>query len=281
MGGFFKNKYFVALLTLFILLAGVPTILSAMGQRDFVRDVSMSVMTPFLRGATALGNALRGYVDYFTEYDRLSAENEQLRAAVETLTRERADAALFKKENEWMRSYLGIKRTHTDFVFCDANRIGASSGKYMTSMTLDRGSAHGIEVGMPVTTASGVVGKVTEVGLTFCRVSTILNYDSAVGAYVERSGAVGLVCGNFERKEDGTCELRYIRFDADIEVGDRVLSSGLGSVYPRGLVLGTVEELSGDPYDHTRIAVIRPAADLSDLERVMILTAFTVAEDAS
>ena len=278
MGGFFRNKYFVILVTLFVILAGVPTILSAMGQRDFVRDIGMSALTPLLRGATALGSALRGYADYFTEYDRLAAENKQLREEIDKLASQKTDAALYEKENAWMRNYLGIKRIHPDFTFCDANLIGASSGKYQTSMTLDRGSLHGIAVGMPVLTADGVVGKVTEVGLTFCRVSTILNYDSSVGAYVERSGAVGLVCGNFDRKAEGACELRYIRFDADIEVGDRVLSSGLGSVYPRGLLLGTVSALSGDAFDHTRIAVITPAADLAAVSRVMILTAFAATE---
>ena len=280
MGNFFRSRVFVAMLTLFIILAGIPTILCSMGQGDFVKDTLMSVVTPFMRGATFVGASLRGFGEYFTEFDRLKAENKALAERVSELEDQIYNAQLLEDENEWMRAYLGIKRARTDFVLCDADLIGSDSGRYISAFTLDRGSSSGIAVGMPVITDAGVVGRVTEVGLTFCRVSTIINYDSSIGAYVERSGEVGLVCGDFERRSDGACLLRYLPFDADVEVGDKIYSSGLGSVYPRGLFIGEVTEVTGDSYDHTKIAVIRPAADLSSISRVMILTDYTVYTEA-
>jgi rod shape-determining protein MreC len=129
---------------------------------------------------------------------------------------------------------------------------------------------------MPVITADGVVGRVCEVGLTFCRVSTIINYDSSIGAYIERSGEVGLVNGDFDRRRDGNCVLEYLKFDADVEVGDKIYSSGLGSVYPRGLYVGEVTEVTGDAYNHTKIAVVKPAADLEKLTKVMIITSYEI-----
>ena len=276
MNGFFRSKTFIVILTLLVILGGVPSILGAMGQGDVVRDAAVSLLTPLRRVAYAVGDAFRGYGEYFTEFDRLKAENEALADALADAESQLSDARLLADENEWMRAYLGIKRLHTDFTFCDANLIGREAGAYMTAFTLDRGSGAQVTVGMPVVTADGVCGRVTEVGRTFCRVSTILSYDSSIGAYVERSGEVGIVCGDFARGKNGECLLRYLPFDADVEAGDRIISSGLGSVYPRGLVIGEVTEVTGDAYDHTKTAVVRPAADLAGLSRVMILTGYDV-----
>lgn len=276
MGNFFKSKSFFVLVTVFVLLAGIPTILSAMGQGSLVKDGVMAIVTPLQRGARAIGNAFSGFGEYFTEFERLKAENKALSERVKELEAQVYNAELLEEENAWMRSYLGAKRAHTDFVFCDANLIGSEAGGYVSSFTLDRGTSSGIAVGMPVLTDDGVVGRVTEVGLTFCRVSTIINYDSSIGAYIERSGEIGIVSGDFELRRDGLCLLEYLPFDADIEVGDKVTSSGLGSVYPRDLVIGEVVEITGDEYNHVKVAVVKPAADLSDITKVMILTGYTV-----
>ncbi|MBQ5390597.1 MAG: rod shape-determining protein MreC [Clostridia bacterium] len=276
MGTFFKSKAFIVLLTLLIILCGVPAILTAMGQGNAVRDGVMAVVTPAMRGARALGDAFSGFGEYFTEFDRLKAENKALAERVRELETQVYNAELLEEENAWMRAYLGAKRAHTDFVFCDANLIGSETDTYISSFTLDRGSTSGVAVGMPVLQDDGVVGRVTEVGLTFCRVSTIINYDSSIGAYIERSGEVGIVSGDFSRRRDGLCLLEYLPFDADLEVGDKVFSSGLGSVYPRDLYIGEITEITGDPYNHTKIAVVKPAADLSDITKVMILTDYTV-----
>ncbi len=276
MNGFFRSKAFAVLLTILIIFSGVPTILTAMGQGNLVKDAVMAICTPLMRGASSLGDAFHGFYEYFTEFDRLRAENKALAARVNELEEQIYNAELIEKENEWMRSYLGAKRANTEYTYCDANLIGSEAGGFISSFTLDRGTSSGIAVGMPVVTELGIVGRVAEVGLTFCRVSTIINYDSSIGAYVERSGAVGLVNGDFERRRDGLCILEYIPFDADVTVGDKLYSSGLGSVYPRGLYIGEVTEVTGDPFNHTKIAVVRPAADLHDITKVMILTNYTV-----
>ena len=269
MGNFFKSKSFFVLITVLLLLAGIPTILSAMGQGSLVRDSVMAVVTPAMRGARALGDAFAGFGKYFSEFEALAARVRELEEEV-------YNAELLEEENAWMRAYLGAKRTHTDFVFCDANVIGSEAGRYVSSFTLDRGTSSGIAVGMPVLTEDGVVGQVTEVGLTFCRVSTVINYDSSIGAYLERSGEIGLVSGDFSYRKDGLCLLEYLPFDADVAVGDTVTSSGLGSVYPRGLLIGEVVEITGDAYNHVKVAVVKPAADLGNLKKVMILTEYTV-----
>lgn len=276
MGNFFKSRSFFVLVTVLVLLCGIPTILSAMGQGSMVKDGVMAIVSPFSRGARALGEAFGGFGRYFSEFGRLEEENRILSDRVRELEAQVYDLTLLEEENAWMRAYLGAKRAHTDFTFCDANLIGSESGGHVSAFTLDRGTTSGIAVGMPVVTEDGVVGRVTEVGLTFSRVSTVINYDASIGAYIERSGEIGIVSGDFELRRDGLCLLEYLPFDADVEVGDTVTSSGLGSVYPRGLVIGEVTEITGDEYNHVKVAVVRPAADLTKLTKVMILTDYTV-----
>lgn len=276
MNNFFRSRAFVILLTLFVILAGVPSILTGMGQGNYVREVVMTAVTPLMSATSTIGGAFRGFADYFAEFDRLKEENKVLSERVKSLESELYNAELLEKENEWMRAYLGAKRANPGYSYCDANLIGSESGSYISTFTLDRGSTSGIEVGMPVITDDGIVGRVREVGLTFCRVSTVINYDSSIGAYIERSGEVGLVNGDYERRRDGNCVLEYLKFDADVEVGDRIYSSGLGSVYPRGLYIGEVTEVTGDAFSHTKIAVVKPAADLERLTKVMIITSYEV-----
>ena len=276
MGNFFKSRSFFVLVTVLVLLCGIPTILSAMGQGSMVKNGVMAIVTPFSRGARALGEAFGGFGKYFSEFERLEEENRILSERVRELEAQVYDLTLLEEENAWMRAYLGAKRAHTDFTFCDASLIGSESGGHVSAFTLDRGTTSGIAVGMPVVTEDGVVGRVTEVGLTFSRVSTVINYDASIGAYIERSGEVGIVSGDFELRRDGLCLLEYLPFDADVEVGDTVTSSGLGSVYPRGLVIGEVTEITGDEYNHVKVAVVKPAADLTKLTKVMILTDYTV-----
>lgn len=155
MGNFFRSRVFVVMLTLFIILAGIPTILYSMGQGDFVKDALMSAVTPLMRGASFVGASLRGFGEYFTEFDRLKAENAALAARVGELEDQIYNAALLEDENEWMRAYLGIKRAHTDFTLCDADLTGSDSGSYISSFTLDRGTSSGIAAGMPVITDAG------------------------------------------------------------------------------------------------------------------------------
>jgi rod shape-determining protein MreC len=118
--------------------------------------------------------------------------------------------------------------------------ISHSAGNYMTGFTLNRGTIHGIKVNMPVAVEEGIVGYVTDVGLNWCMVSTIIETASSVGAYVPRSGETGIVSGDAALRQEGVCKITYLDPAADIAVGDTVLSSGNGSVYPADLLIGEV-----------------------------------------
>ena len=127
---------------------------------------------------------------------------------------------------------------------------------------------------MPVVTEKGIVGYVTDVGLNWCMVSTIIETASSVGAYIPRSGATGIVSGDASLRRDGVCKITYLEADADIQVGDKVVSSGNGSVYPAELEIGEVIDVGVDEYSRTIVATVRPSVDFTDLQYMMIITGY-------
>lgn len=269
---FFKSKFFIVILIISLVLVIVPSVLSIMGLYSYVRDAVGIVISPFVHGFDYISDGFHGFTDYFTEFDRLVAENEELKERIKEMEDDIYNAKLLEEENEWLYDYLELHRTHSDFSLIEAKVINRQAGNYLTSFTLDRGSYSGIERNMPVITSDGIVGYVAEVGTTWCKVVTLVETSVAVGAYAERSGDVGVVEGEFALRYDWRCRLKYISSDADIEVGDRILSSGLGEIYPRGLLIGTVESIETDAAARTKTAIIKPAVNPDDIDRVMIVT---------
>ncbi len=273
---FFKNKFFIITLVVALLLSIVPTVLCAMGQGSYVRKALQTAAQPFSWAFTKIGEGLSGFSVYFQKLSDLQKENEELRAQLDDYRDRIYNAKMLEEENKWLSDYLGLKKEHSDFLFEEASVIGRESGNYSTVYTLSKGTMHDIKVNMPVITEDGVVGYVTEVGPTWCRAVSIIETASAVGAYIERSGELGLIEGSYELRFEGKCRMIRLPADADVHEGDRVLTSGLGSIYPRGLFVGEVVSVDADPYSRTLTAVVQPKVDYSSLVKVMIIKDYTI-----
>jgi rod shape-determining protein MreC len=269
---YFKSKVFIAFAAIALVCILTTAVFSAMGLTPILRNALGVVLTPFRYAATYVSGAFEGFSSYITDYNALVEENAALKKQLAEYGDKIYYADILESENEWLRGYLGIKREHTDLELDAALVIGRDEGNYSTLLTLNRGSANGVEYGMAVITEDGIVGKITEVGLTWSKVTPITETRASVGAYVERSSEVGVVEGAYDMRSEGLCVMSYVEAEADIVVGDRILSSGLGSVYPRGLLIGEVTELKPDKYGRTVVATIKPAADLANLSKVMIVT---------
>ena len=272
-----KSRFFAVALCVALALTIVPSVLSAMGMRDLVREAVQTVSMPFQWCLSKVYDGVTGFTAYFTEYDRLEAENAALREQLREYEEALAENEVLRSENHWLRGYLSLKNEHIDYTFLDGAVVGREAGSYATVITLNRGTAHGVEAGMPVITENGVFGYVKEVSFMSSKVVSIVETASKVGAFVERSGVTGLVEGDFSLRKDGLVVMRSIPQNADIVEGDLVHTSGTGSVYPRGLFVGRVASISADPYSRTLVAVIEPAEDLlavDDVSHLMIVTGY-------
>lgn len=273
----FKNKFFIVCLCISLVLAVFLSAFSVMGYRALVSSVLGTLATPFRAVGNWFCGAVEGFGKYFQSISSLEEKNNALEAENAELLDRLEQAERLEAENERLREYLGMKAAYPSYTFEEGTVIGREGENHLTMLTLNRGSVHGIRVNMAVITKDGVVGCVSEVGLTWCKVSTILEDARSVGVLAPRSGASGILSGEYTYRENGSCKLTFLENDsrnADVRVGDTVETSGLGSVYPAGLKVGTVTELRADAATRSLIATVVPSVDLSALEYVMIVTGY-------
>ena len=274
-----KHRFFVVCLSLALAIALFTGVFAVMGWGSLLRDVGSAVIYPFQWVFSKTGNAIRGFGNYFQDIQDLNEQLESLKDENESLKNELLDAGILADENAWLYEYLSMKDIHKDYTLCAATVTHTTSslgqgGIYITEMTLNKGTASGVEAGMPVITTSGLVGVVVEAGLHHSRVSTILDTSVSVGAVTTRASENGLCEGDYAQIHNGQATLRYLNEEADVQVDDVVVTSGRGSVYPYGIPIGRVVAVSSNAYSRTTEAVVEPFTDFTDLTRVMVITSF-------
>ncbi len=273
---FLKSKFFIIVTSISLALCIFFSVLSAVGGKNVVSNVINTALFPIRWCGAKINEGFEGFSLYFGKMDSLLSENEELKKENDALKEKEIYYGALADENQRLREYLEMKKTYSDFKLCDALIISSGSEGYMTIITLNRGTADGVDVGMPVMTSQGLVGSVIEVSLTSCKVRTIIEDRGACGAYVVRSGAVGVIEGDITYKDTGLCSLEYLSQTADVAVGDIVYTSGLGSVFPRDIPIGKVTKVTENAYDRTKSAEIEAFVDFKNLTYVVIVTDFDV-----
>lgn len=279
---FFKSRFFIVCVIIATVLVIVPSALSIFGYTDVIRVTLKTVATPFEWCGTKIADGIDGFVSVFRDYDELKAENEELRAKVEALENEKYQSDVLRDQNEWLKQYLNIGNKDPYLKLSEAVVIARESGNYSTVLTLNKGTLNGIKKNMPVITEDGVFGYVSECGPSFSKVVSIIETASSVGVYSERAGVTGIVEGSVALREEGACLMTYINADADIKVGDRIFTGGNGSIYPSGLLVGEITEISADEATRTLTAKIKPAvnlAEIEDISKLMIIVGYSSEEN--
>lgn len=248
---------------------------AASGNTGVFLSQTVSVISqPFLDFSSSVTNSVNEFLDRFVHaeenYLRVQELEEELREANEKLI----DYEEKVRENEQLRTFLGLKETNPDYEFEPATVIGRDSNNRFYSFTIDRGSIHGIEEADPVITADGLVGIVWEVGLTYSHVRTILDISVEVGAYDIATRDSGIVTGNITLSSEGLCQLKFLPKESGIANGNLIVTSGIGGVFPKDLPVGRVKSIEIDPSGLSLVATIIPAADIENISNVTILKSF-------
>ena len=280
MNKFFKSWSFKILCGLAVFAVAIMIRAAASGSADVFLSQAVSVISqPFLKASTAITNSVGEFLDRFANaeenYLRVQELEEQLREANEKLIGAEQD----KRENEQFRSFLGLKETNPDYEFEPATVIGRDSTNRFYSFTIDRGSLHGVEEADPVITADGLVGIVWEVGLTYSHVRTILDISVQVGVYDISTRDSGIVSGDISLSSEGLCVLEYLPKDSGIANGNLIVTSSIGGVFPKDLVVGTVKSIDVDSGGLSLTAKISPAADIADVTDVLVIKSFNGQSD--
>lgn len=278
MKGFFKSRGFKVVIAVVLMMLGLLLYSASMGG-TLLSSLVGFVTTPMQQMASDAKDAAGDVAPTTKSADELQKENDALKAEKEELERQlnalTIDYLNIKKNNAQFEKYLELKNDNPSFQFVPADVIGRDPNAIFYEFTLDQGSSAGVSKYDPVITNLGVVGWVSEVGVTWCRVTTLLSPDSGIGCVDKQSGDSGTVTGDYNLVKDNLAKMKYIAAQNDVKAGDIVVTAGLGGIYPKNLPVGKVKEVKHEDYDVSIYAVIEPFEDVRTVESVFIITEFT------
>lgn len=271
---FFHSRQFKIILAITAVLVAASVAFAVIGGKMAPQaDIFGSIAAPFRSALTKASQAVEDFTSAYTEGDRLMVENAELQAEINELRSRLADYEKTASENKFYKDYLEIKDTHSDFSFCAAALISRDKDDPYLGFVINKGSLSGIAEKDPVITDAGLVGYISEVGLTTAKVSTVLSPDVTLGALDNRTGDSGIISGNLELADKGQTKLSNLSRSCNVAVGDYVVTSGEG-VFPEGLLVGTVQSIDSDEYNTSIYAAIAPFVKLDEIRQVMVITEF-------
>ena len=256
-----------------VLLAGVIVLqvllLAVQIKRDsqgrLIRVWTVGAVSPFERaGSSGFGWVRNTWRHYFALQNTVR-ENEQIRRENDSLKLQISQLQGKAAEADRLASLLNFRQAHADVPMIAARVIGTGAGTASLTIQLDRGERDGIRRNMGVITPDGVVGKVVESYPNASQVLLLTDKDSGVGAKLADSGIQSPVGGRGEP----LLEMKYVPNDDNVNLGERVITSGMDRIFPRDLPVGTVVEIKpGNPFKQIRV---KPAASIERLEEVLVL----------
>ncbi len=257
-----------------VIVVATVALLVLRGQSDvsIAENAIGSLLTPVQNALNTATSAVKNFVTNWRDYDALQDEYDALYQENMQLSLELDSAEEAIQENERLTELLDAQDTYESLDPVYAKVIAREAGQWFTTFTVNRGTMHGITSGMAVVNGDGLIGRVYEVGLNYAKVITIISPDSSVGCLIQSTRENGILRGGTsDTADDAECYVYYLPNLNSITPGDVVVTSGTDSVYPKGLTIGTVTEVSLDAGSEGSYAVVKPAVDFQRIEEVLIL----------
>ena len=280
MKDFLRQNGILLLVIAFLLSVLIGALSLVMGgQADPLSNIVNTVTAPVRGGIAAAADWVEGVYGYVFHYGEMDQELKDLRAQVRELEEKERQWEEAIRENEQLRQLLDLQARRRDLTFETAKVTARSTSNWESTLTLSKGSAHDVQAGDCVITQTGaLVGVVSEVGLNWSTVSTVINTDTEIGGIVTRTYSAGELEGDFALMNEGKLKLNYLPEGAQLVSGDEVLTSGRGDMFPSGLLVGRVEGVFTDPSGQTRYAVVEPSVTLDELIEVFVIQDFEIVE---
>lgn len=232
----------------------------------WLESLAIKTFSPINRGISIVSDNTKNYLRAIAEFKELEEKNKKLTEEIKVILQE--NAVLKEKLIAYnrLKKLLELKESFS-YQMTSSLVISREPGNWFNSVIIDKGSKDGIEANMAVATYSGLVGRIVSVDSHSSKVLLILDQRSAVGGMIQRSRDIGVVKGS----EKNYCYMEYLSRDADIKRGDRVITSGLGSIFPKGIIIGEVIGIKKDNHALFQQVLIRLEVDFTKLEEVFVI----------
>ncbi len=268
---FWKNRPLIIATILCIIFLTLLITTANSDEESGPVSVAGRLIAPVQRFFYGLTESIDTLFEKKSESADLQKENTELKEQIAELENELKDYYNLYTENIRLKNLLGFVDTwEGGYTYLSAQVIGKSPGQWFTEFTIGAGSDDGIQNGMIVYSADGLVGRVVYTAGSYSRVLSIIDEDSGVPVLIERTRDNGVVKSAEEGQD--LLEIYYLSADADIVPGDKVITSGIGGIYPKGIVVGIVSEVSTNTATEKTV-LMKSAVDFEHLEEVVVILA--------
>jgi len=265
------RRYPIPALILFLLLSALVLMsLRVKQQRGvaFLDALLMELCSPFQKASTGAIHLVQRTFQQYLLLVHLQRENEILKQRITELEKEnhrKEEAAL---ANERLRKLLDFRETIAASSTVAAEVIGQDPSSWFKSVTINKGEGDGVRRGMAVISPDGVVGQILKAAPHYATVLLITDYNSGVDSIVQKTRARAIVEGGGENR----CQLKYLLRTDEVNVGDVIVTSGLGGNFPKGLLIGEIRRVEKKGHGIFQYADLVPSVDLTKLEEVLVIT---------
>jgi rod shape-determining protein MreC len=216
-------------------------------------------------GIDKISGNISGDAEYEKQITELQDELGDLRSQL-------VDYENLKKQNELYKEFLELKEENEDYEFEEASIIGRDSADIYESFTISKGLASGVEVGDAVLYGKYIIGVIDKVYPDYSIVQSILDVNFNVSAYEIISNEISYVTGNASLAKRGKCKMANLNSSTKITYGSIICTAGISGTVPKGLLIGTVDEICDETTDISSYAVITPGVDVTEISSCFVLT---------
>lgn len=275
MKNFFDNKKLITLLVSFMLFIGVLWFsFTNYGSAPYFQQVTSDMTAVLGRAFSTPINAINRFFSNVNTLQDTFEENQRLKQEIDQIAEIQAEISTLKADNERLKEELDLQATLTDFTYLTGSVIARNPDMWIDQVIIDRGSSDGLEIGMSVMSNNGLAGRVTDVNPTSSKVTLLTTTDdtavlTSAEIILEDETIFGVINGYDTNRNQLIMD--QIIAESDIELGTDVVTSGMGGLVPRGLLVGTVAEVALDSHGLGQRVFIEPATNFKDIRYVTII----------
>lgn len=240
-----------------------------LNKLSFIENAFSNIVMPIQSGITYLKNKLSGNDDYFATMDSLKEENEKLKQVNIELEEKLRELEIIQAENLTLKEYVNLTEKYKSYKTVPAYIINKDTSNYSSVFVINAGEKNGVKENMTVIAAEGLVGHVISVTADTAKVQTLIDSSNVVSATLENSKDNVICRGTLEEKR---LKATYISTDTVLTEGEKLYTSGMGGIYPKGIYIGIIEKINETKNITDRSFITQTGVDFKNLETVLVIT---------
>ncbi len=265
-----KKPKFIVVTVLIIVILSVLCIFTPL--LDTFTSWIGNAVAPVQTGVTNVVAEIKLIFSKWDDTQKLYIENGNLKKQVDELNKKNKEYITYKQENERLKNILELKSELDYLKPVAATVISKDAGNWFNIFSVNKGKNDGIKVNDTVINSKGLIGRVMQTGNNWAKVATVIDRDHSVSGVISRTGDLVQIDGDLSLMKSGLCKITIITEGADVIIGDTVMTSGIGGIYPKGLFIGTITEFKNNNDGTGKYAILKPDVDFQHIFEVVILT---------